>query len=204
MSIAAPIKRIALYARCSTSRDQSPEAQIRELRNYCAARGWEIAEEVVDHGYSGTTDKRPGLKRLMELSRARKVDVVITLKLDRLFRSLKHLILTLQEFEELGIEFVSTGDQIDLTTSTGRFTMHVIGAFSQLERDIIVSRTMVGLANARAKGKRLGRPPRAQYSQIQDLRAKGFSYRKIRKELGCSFGAITSALRAERNGGQKA
>lgn len=203
MSISSP-KRIALYARCSTSRDQSTDAQLRELRNYCEARGWSVAEEIIDHGFSGTNANRPGLKKLLDLSRARKVDAVVILKLDRLFRSLRQLVTTMQELSDLGVEFVSVKDQVDMTTAAGRLLVHLLGAFAEFEADLIRERTLIGLDFAVSQGKRLGRPPRAEYSQIQLLRSKGFSYRKIRQELGCSFGAITSALKTERNGGQKA
>jgi DNA invertase Pin-like site-specific DNA recombinase len=201
LSSSSKVHRVAVYARCSTARDQSPEAQLRELKSYCEARGWHIAEEIVDHGYSGTTDKRPGFKRLMQLSRERKVDVVVTLKLDRLFRSLKNLVIILQELEELGILFISVVDQIDMTTASGRLMVHLLGAFAEFEAALIRERTLIGLDNAIAKGKRLGRPLSTNQSQIRELRSKGFSYRRIRKELGCSFGAITSALRAERKSG---
>lgn len=81
-------KKVLIYARCSTTQhDQRPEVQVEELRRYCEARGFEVCEEVVDHGFSGSTEKRPGLKRLQELVRSRKVDVVVVVKLDRLFRS---------------------------------------------------------------------------------------------------------------------
>lgn len=126
------MKRTVIYARCSTTQhDQKPEVQIEELRRYCSARGWEILEEIIDHGYSGSSDKRPGLKRLHELVRSRKADVVVVVKLDRLFRSIKHLITTLGEFSELGIEFVSLGEQLDFSTSSGKLLFHIIAAFAR-------------------------------------------------------------------------
>lgn len=204
LSTAVPIRRIALYARCSTTRDQSTDAQLRELNNYCRARGWAVVEEIIDHGFSGTNANRPGLKKLLELARTRKIDTVVILKLDRLFRSLRHVVTTLQELSDLGVEFISVCDQVDMTTSAGRLMVHLLAAFAEFEANLIRERTLIGLDHAVSQGKRLGRPPRAEYSQIQELHAKGLSYRKIRKELGCSFGAITSALRSERNGVPKA
>src|SRR4051812_14621580 len=103
--------RVITYSRCSTAHhDQNPDVQVQELRRYCTARGWQIVDEVVDHGYSGGTDNRPGLKKLMTMVRSRDVDGVVVLKLDRLFRSLKHVITSLEEFESLGVQFVAIKD----------------------------------------------------------------------------------------------
>src|SRR5882757_6013047 len=94
--------RVAIYARCSTSHhDQKPEVQIQELKRYCSARDWKITEEIIDHGFSGGTDQRPGLKQLMALVHSRKVDVVVVTKLDRMARSLKHLVTVLDELNSL-------------------------------------------------------------------------------------------------------
>lgn len=188
------IKRVLVYARCSTSRDQKPEVQIEELRRYCQAREWRIAEEIVDHGYSGSRANRPGLKNLMTLVRQRRVDVVVVVKLDRLFRSLKHLVITLQEFQELGIEFISIKDQIDMTTSSGRLLINLLGCFAEFERDLIIDRTRLGLAHARSKGKRLGRPPEHDAKQILSLRDQGLSFGQIQKQLGCPKSSIYRAL----------
>lgn len=152
--------RVLTYSRVSTERDQDPQAQRTELAQYCQARSWQVIEEIIDHGYSSGTDNRPGLKRLLTLVRARKVDVVIVTKLDRIARSLKHLVGMLDELQELGIQFVSIHDQIDLTTASGRLMVHVIAAFSEFERALIRERTTLGLAYARSQGKQLGRPMR--------------------------------------------
>jgi DNA invertase Pin-like site-specific DNA recombinase len=187
--------RCLIYARCSTTQhNQKPEVQIDELRRYCGARGWEIVEEIVDHGYSGATDKRPGLRRLHELTRARKVDAVVVVKLDRLFRSLRHIVTALEEFQELGVQFVSIGDQIDLSSAGGKLMVHLLGAFAEFERSLIRDRTLLGLAHAVANGKRLGRPPTHFTKDILDLRNAGQSYRSICKQLGCSMGVVGRAI----------
>lgn len=177
--------------------DQNPEVQLGELRRYCQARGLSIKEEITDHGYSGATDNRPGLKRLMELARKREIDVVIVVKLDRFFRSLKHLITVLQEFMDLGILFISIKDQIDMTTAAGRLMFHIIGAFAEFEKALIVERTLAGLHHARSQGKRLGRPPIHDAFPIRKLRSKGLSYRAIANRLRVSMGTVSRALRAE-------
>jgi DNA invertase Pin-like site-specific DNA recombinase len=193
--VTQPILRALIYARVSTSHhDQKPEAQIEELRRYCTARGWDISDEIVDHGYSGGTDQRPGLKRLMALVRARNVDVVVVTKLDRFARSLKHLVAALDEFSSLGVLFVSVGDQIDLTTASGRLMLHLLAAFAEFERGLIRERTLAGLAFARSQGKRLGRPKTRPDAEILRLRAQGASYSQIQRQLKISRPSIHRAL----------
>jgi len=187
--------RSLIYARVSTSNhDQKPEIQIHSLREYCQARGWSVGSEIIDHGFSGGTDKRPGLRQLMSLVRARRVDVVVVTKLDRLARSLRHLVALLDEFSALGIQFVSIGDQLDMTTASGRLMLHLIGAFAEFERAMIRERTVAGLVYARSQGKTLGRPRIRDDVPILALRAEGLSYRAIAKRLAVSRGAIYRAL----------
>lgn len=186
---------MAIYARCSTYHHQDPEVQLRQLRLYCESRGWSLVKEIVDHGYSGATDRRPGLIELLSLARRRDVDVVCVVKLDRIFRSLKNLLTILTTLEELNCEFVSISDQIDLTTATGRLHVQLLGAFAQFERDLIRDRTIAGLAYARSKGKPLGRPSLNLSDRIIALRSQGHSYKTIQKQLGCSAGVITRAIK---------
>lgn len=148
--------RVALYARVSTS-EQTPENQLRELRTYATARGW-TATEYVDI-LSGTKTRRPDLDRLMTDARRRRFDVLAVWRLDRLGRSLKHLIETLDEMTALGIAFSSLHEGIDTTTPAGRLQLHLLGAIAQFERDRIVERVRSGIARAKAQGKRLGRAP---------------------------------------------
>ena len=190
-------KRVAIYARCSTA-DQSTSAQSDELRKYCVAREWEVVTEIVDQGFSGKTDQRPGFKQLMTLVRSRKVDAVVVVKLDRLFRSLKHLVVTLQEFTELGIDFVSLRDQMDMTTASGRLLLHVIGAMAEFEAELIRERTLAGLDYARSKGVRLGRPQKHDPQAILELRKQGLSYRQIQKQLNVPQGVIWEAIQSAR------
>ena len=188
--------RVATYSRVSTSHHgQNPEVQVHELRRYCEARGWAIAQDVVDHGFSGATDARPGLKRLLELARTRQIDVIVVVKLDRLFRSLKHLVSTLEEFQHLGVQFVAVRDNVDYTTPAGRLFVQMLGSLAEFEKSLLRERTMMGLAHARAKGKRLGRPQVHDPIVIRDLRGRGMSYRAISRSLGVPMGTITEALR---------
>ena len=191
-------KRACIYARCSTSHhEQKPEVQAEELRAYCFARGWTLSEEIIDHGYSGATTKRPGLKRLKHLTSSRKVDVVVVVKLDRLFRSMKDLLVTIQEFSDLGIDFVSIRDQVDLTTASGRLMVHILGAFAEFEKDLIRERTLAGLDHARAKGKVLGRPSEYDGEKIRKLHQEGMSLRAIQREVSCSLGVVYRAIEGD-------
>lgn len=185
-------KRVALYLRVSTL-DQSSDLQRDELTRFVEARGWETYQ-VYEDAATGTTANRPMLKALLRDARARKFDVLACWKLDRLFRSLKDLLVTLQELSELGIEFVSLKDQIDMSTGAGRLLVHIIGAFAEFEASIIKQRVIAGLEAARKRGKRLGRPPKVDSSAIRELRKQGLTYRQIMKALSVSMGSVQSAL----------
>lgn len=188
--------KVATYSRVSTSHhDQNPEIQVNELRRYCDARGFQIVHEIVDHGYSGANDQRPGLKQLLSLVRAREVDVVIVVKLDRLFRSLRHLVTQLDEFQALGVQFIAIKDVIDWTTPTGRLFTQVLGSLAEFEKALLRERTMMGLDHARSQGKRLGRPKLRDDVEIQRLRAQGLSYREIQRTLNVTMGSISRALK---------
>ncbi len=149
--------RVALYARVSTT-DQSTDSQLLDLRRYVSERGWDSFREYVDEGISGTKDSRPALNALMNDARKRKFDVVLVWRFDRFARSTKHLILALEEFRNLGIDFVSYQENIDTSSPLGSAIFTIISAVAQLERDIIAERVKAGLRRAVGAGKQLGRP----------------------------------------------
>ena len=152
--------RAAIYGRISTSNHgQDIGLQTRELRQLCEARGWQVSGEYLDEGISGAKDSRPELNRLMADAHKRRFDAVIVWKFDRFARSVSHLLRALETFNALGIAFVSLSEQVDTTTPAGRMIFTVLGAVAELERSLIAERVRAGLRNARAKGKRLGRPP---------------------------------------------
>ena len=150
---------IAIYARVSTT-DQSTDSQLLDLRRYAADRGWGIYREYTDNGISGTKDSRPALNALMADAKKRKFALVLVWRFDRFARSTKHLILALDEFRNLGVDFVSYQENIDTGSPLGAAIFTIISAVAQLERDIIVERVKMGLRRARENGKRLGRPQR--------------------------------------------
>jgi DNA invertase Pin-like site-specific DNA recombinase len=190
--------RAALYARVSTLHNgQDPEMQLRELREYCTRRGWQVAGEFVDAGISGSKEKRPELDRLLADAHRRRFDSVVVWKFDRFARSVSHLLRALEMFQALGIEFVSLSEQMDTSTPTGKMVFTVLGAVAELERSMIAERVRAGLRNARAKGKRLGRPPRElDGKRIAALRAQGVGWRAIAKQLGVGVGTLYRGLPA--------
>ena len=187
--------QIALYARVSTHNgQQDPELQLRELREYCARRGWDISGEYVDH-ISGAKDKRPALDRLMADAHRRRFDAVVVWKFDRFARSVSHLLRALETFRALGIEFVSLSEQVDTSTPMGKMVFTVLGAVAELERSLIVERVKAGLRNAKAKGKRLGRPRvSVSLTKIQELRAEGLTLRDIATRCRVSKTTVIRAL----------
>src|SRR5215831_1199940 len=184
--------RVAIYARVSTANNgQDPAMQTRELREYIERRCWHLAGEYVDVGISGAKEKRPELDRLMSDAHRRRFDAVVVWRFDRFARSVSHLLRALDTFRALGIEFVSFSEQMDTSTPTGKMVFTVLGAVAELERSLIVERVKAGLRNARAKGKRLGRPRVAVDSaRIGHLRAQGLSWAKIAAQLGIGEGTV--------------
>ena len=169
--------------------------QLRELREYVSHRGWTIAEEYIDAGVSGSKDSRPALNRLMNAAGQRKFDAVLVWKIDRWGRSLRHLVTSLADLDAYGIAFVSLRDNLDLSTPSGRLMMQLLGAMAEFERALIQERVKAGLRNARAKGKRLGRPRViVDASRIADLRALGRSWARIKDETGISKGTAQRAF----------
>ena len=187
--------RVALYARVSTA-DQHPEAQLAPLREYATRRGTE-AVEFVDHGVSGRKDRRPALDQLMEALKRREVHAVVVVKLDRLARSVRHLTILSAELEALGADLVVLDQGIDTGTPAGRLMFHVLGAIGEFEGDLIRERTVAGLAAARRRGARLGRPAALQGESLlraRRMRAAGRSIRQIAEVLSVSKSAVQRAL----------
>jgi DNA invertase Pin-like site-specific DNA recombinase len=188
-------KRAAIYARVSTF-EQTCENQLAELRKYVETRGW-TAQEYLDEGVSGAKDRRPALDAMVKDARRRRFDVIVCWRLDRLGRNLKHLITLLEDFEALGVAFVSLAEGIDATTPAGRLQMHILGAIAEFERARIAERVKLGLARVRAEGRRLGRPP-VEVSSDRLATVVGLSVRQAAKQLGVSASTVYRRLAAER------
>ena len=193
-------KRIALYARVSDPRDgrQHPEIQLSELREYAAQRGWRVLCEYIDH-ISGAKDSRPELNRLMADAQRRKFDLVLVWKLDRLGRSLRHLVNTLAEFEALGIGLVSMRENLDPTTPIGRMMFGMVACLAEFERSLISERVTAGMRHAKSKGIHVGRPRvLVEAAKVRVLRDSGLGWREIAAELGVSVGTLYNAIRIPR------
>jgi DNA invertase Pin-like site-specific DNA recombinase len=188
--------RAALYCRVSTT-DQTPETQLLALRAFATARGWQ-AIEFTDHGVSGTKERRPALDALLAAVRARRVDVVACVKLDRLARSTHHLVTLGRELEALGVDLVVLDPAIDTTSPVGRLLFHVLAAIAQLERELIADRVRAGIRRAKAQGKRLGRPRlhHVDPARARALLAKGLSLRAVARALKTHATTVRRALAA--------
>ena len=165
-------KRAALYVRVSTG-EQHTEMQERALGEYVQRRGW-LQHKIYRDKRTGATANRPGLDELLKDCRRRSIDVVVVWKFDRFARSLKNLIAGLELCRALGIDFVSVTEAVDTSLPAGEMLFQMIGAVAQFERSLIAERVKSGLANARANGKVLGRPPLRILTrkEIADLRSQ--------------------------------
>ena len=186
--------RAALYARVSTHVGQDPTVQLRELRELCERRGWNVGGTFRDVGVSGGQERRPQLDQLLEC-RKRLYDVVVVYRYDRFARSVRHLVNALAEFDALGIQFVSVHEGVDTSTPNGRLVFGIFATIAEFERELIRERVRSGLAVARERGKRLGRPPRTiNAERIAEMRAQGRSWREISRELRVGVGTAREAF----------
>jgi DNA invertase Pin-like site-specific DNA recombinase len=151
-------KTVFLYARTSTKTDQTPETQLVALRDYCARMGYKIKGIYEDYGFSGKNEQRPAFERLMADIRTNKIKCIVVYKLDRIGRSLQHLLNLFDEFQNRGVEFISMTQNINTQTPEGKMFWQLLGVFSEFERSLTVDRVMSGLRRAVKQGKKLGRP----------------------------------------------
>jgi DNA invertase Pin-like site-specific DNA recombinase len=188
--------RAVRYLRVSTL-DQRPELQADETAEFIRRRWGEVGETdtYLDHGVSGTKGRRPGLDRLLADAKKRRFDVLVVWRADRLFRSLTQMVATLGELSAFGIDFVSVTEPFDTSTPQGRLLLHLVSAFAEFERGVLVERTRAGMAAARRRGRRIGRPQaQVDLTKARALRAAGRSIRQIAKELSVSVGTIHRVL----------
>jgi DNA invertase Pin-like site-specific DNA recombinase len=186
--------RVATYQRVSTA-DQHVENQAHELRRYVQARGWMLAQEYTDSGVSGAATKRPALDELLRDARRRRFDAVVVWSLDRLGRNLKHLITLLDDFQALGIAFISLKEGLDWTTPAGRLQAQLLGMISEFERARIAERVRVGMARAKAGGQHVGRPAGAAVADEDLMAVAHLSVRQASAQLGVSKSYISNRRR---------
>jgi DNA invertase Pin-like site-specific DNA recombinase len=192
------MKRAALYCRVSTV-DQHPETQLHDLRQFAAQRGLQIVQEYVDHGFCGARARRPQLDRMMEDARRHKFDVLMVWACDRLARSTKHLLQTLDELNGFGIQFLSQREAIDTEGPLGRAIIVIVSAMAELERCIIIERVRAGMRRAKLEGRRIGREPlQVDLAALLRDRERGLSLNQLAKAHGISKASVCRVLKQER------
>jgi len=199
------MKKCALYARVSTV-EQRVQSQVYDLRQLAQQRGFEVVAEYIDEGISGTKARRPGLDALMTDARKRKFSVVLVAAFDRMARSTKHFLQVIDEFDSLGIEFVSRRENVDTSGPMGRLFLTLIGSIAELEADLIKERIRAGMRRRRLEGYRLGRQPLdVDREAIVADRLGGMSLTQTAKKYGVSRASVIRFVRnaqADTNCGQ--
>jgi DNA invertase Pin-like site-specific DNA recombinase len=186
-----------------TSRSRGPnhgvhftELQDDETKDFIARRGWKLTATYVDHGVSGSRDSRPELDRMLADARRGKFDILVVWKSDRLFRSLRHLVTTLDELAAIKIGFASATEPFDSTTPSGRLLVHLVGAMAEFERAVMIERTKAGLAVAIRRGARPGRPrARVDLERARVLRGDGKTFKEVADELGVGVATLHRAMK---------
>jgi len=184
-------KKVLVYERVSTT-EQSVESQDRVLRQYLEQNGIKDAEFFVDHGVTGTKSNRPSLDKMMAMVESDQASTVIVYSFSRFARSTTHLLNALQVFKRKGVQFISLTERIDTNSPVGMAMFSILAAISQLERDLIADRVKCGLANARAKGKLIGRKKMRDSDLIRKLIKSGLTYRAVSSIAKCSHGSVSA------------
>ena len=189
--------RVGIYARVSTHDQQTLPLQIEKMKEYIEHRKWKLAVEFQEVGSGAKI--RPQREELLRMARRREIDAILVWKLDRFGRSLADLVMTLNELRELGVVFVSLTESLDFSTPSGRAMAGMLSTFAEFERDIIRERVKAGIANAREKGKRHGRPQTAATKKEEVKRlyknGKGLNKSEIARQLKISRASVINLLK---------
>ncbi|MGE3758044.1 MAG: recombinase family protein [Pseudobdellovibrionaceae bacterium] len=193
------MSKVALYTRLSTEQQSTGlESQVSILKDYCAKNDILNYEIFMDEGISGTKSSRPALDRMIAAVNSGEVTSVVVYSFSRFARSTTHLLNALQIFKAKNVAFVSLTEKIDTSTPVGIAVFSILAAISQLERDLIAERVKAGLANARAKGKLIGRKKVRDSDLIRKLLKAGMSYRQISIVAKCSHGSVSARYRVKK------
>lgn len=191
------MKRVAIYARVSTD-CQTAENQLIQLREVAKRNNWEVVQEYIDQGISGAKGRcsRPAFDELLKSCNRRNFELVMSWSVDRLGRSLKHLVSFLEDLRSKDVDLYLHQQGIDTTTPTGKMMFQMLGVFSEFERSIMQERIKAGIARARVSGTKLGRPRVTADKElaIRNLRATGKGMNAIGKELGCGTSTVQRVL----------
>ncbi|WP_278471025.1 recombinase family protein [Gimesia maris] len=189
--------KIAIYARVSTD-EQTTEAQLHDLREYVDNRGWKNVREYIDEGISGSKDSRPGWNQVWDAIQKGQINTLVVHALDRLGRSLPHLVKIITTCIERNITLISFRENIDLSTSTGRMLAGLFSVLADYELSIIRERTRSGMRSAKARGSQIGKKP--QYfnkRRATELRDLGWGQIRIARELGVGVGRVNQWVHEE-------
>ena len=193
------MKRVCVYARVSTDK-QTVNNQLQELHKVAGRHGWEVVAEYKDRGISGAKgrDKRPQFDAMLKAASRREFDVIMSWSVDRLGRSLQHLVEFLGDIQQKGVDLYLHQQNIDTGTPSGKAMFQMVGVFAEFERSMIRERVMAGLARARKEGKVLGRPKSSEATEaaILKLRGEGRGMLAIAKELGVGTSVVQRVLKA--------
>lgn len=189
------MKRVIIYARVST-KEQNVDMQLSDLKSYAELRRLEVVEVYIDYA-SGAKSDRVNYQKLFNDVRKRKTDVVLVWKFDRFARSTNELINALEEFNSLGVDFISYKENIDTSTPAGKILFTMISAFAEFERSIIRERVIAGMEKAKARGARIGRPkiPPFTKQKVIMLKERGLTYKEIIKQVKISKSAYYEIIK---------
>ena len=183
-------QKVGVYVRVSTA-GQTVENQERELLAHCDRQGWTVFKVYRDEGFSGSLADRPALNELMADARQGRFDFLLTWKIDRVARSISHLLEVLSDMRSLGVGFMSLTEGINTETAQGRMLASFLGAIAEFEKELVVERVRSGMARAKANGVRVGRP-RAGFDVSEAIRLKqgGQSWSQVAKVVGASSATV--------------
>jgi len=192
--------KAAIYVRVSTA-DQHIESQVYDLRDLAAKRGFEVVQEYSDCGISGRRARRPGLDALIADARKKKFSVVLVAAFDRVARSVKHFLQVMDEFDILGVVFISRRENIDTSGPLGRLFLTLIGSIAELESDLIRERVLAGMRRAKLDGVRIGRAPmELDRAAIVRDRVGGMTLTAVAKKWGISRSLVCKLVNRARAG----
>ena len=198
--------KVAVYARVSTSdKEQNPDTQLLPLRDFCEAQGYEVHDEYIDYAPANDQAHRTEWRRLLDDAAKRRFKMVLVFRLDRAFRSVKHMHDTLAAWEMVGVSFKSSREQFDTSTALGRLLLNLLAALAEFELELIRERVKAGMDRARRQGKRIGRPKvmdrrgfKNRFGAILErLRTGDISRRKAAMELNIGYATLKRLLDAE-------
>ena len=192
------MERVVIYSRVST-KDQDTENQMRLLRDIVERNNYELIDEYVDHGISGSKgrDKRPQFDRLIKDMIRRKFDKILVWDVSRLGRSLQHLVEFLNEVNSVGCNLYIHQSGLDTSTPSGKMMFQMIGVFSEFEREMISERVKLGLDKVKSQGVKLGRPKvdnSELHKSVLKLKSQGLNITQISKQLSIGRSSVYRSL----------